>query len=323
MASGSALRLVRVEAIRRESDVVKSLCFRPADDTPVPSFEAGAHVDLHLKNGLVRSYSLVNAGSDCYQVAVALDPNSRGGSRHIHEELEVGDVLSVSDPHNNFPLAPASISGAPSILIAGGIGITPIYAMIKALRAKQRPWILHYFGRSRSLLAFTDELGEMGRAQPGAVNISCDDERNGALPDIKTIVEHAPRDAHLYCCGPVPMLSAFSSLTGKWSRDQIHIEYFSAPEGPDTAGGFDVVLARTNRVVKIPRGKTILDALLDEGIDVPCSCMEGHCGTCETKVISGVPNHRDVFLSKDEQARNDRIMICVSGSRGDQLVLDL
>src|SRR5262245_40213713 len=124
MVSGSVLRPVRVEAIRQESDVVKSLSLRSADDRPLPFFEAGAHVDLHLKNGLVRSYSLINIGNDCYEIAVALDPESRGGSRYIHEYLAVGDVLSVSDPHNNFPLASGSISDAPSILIAGGIGIT-------------------------------------------------------------------------------------------------------------------------------------------------------------------------------------------------------
>jgi ferredoxin-NADP reductase len=284
----------------------------------LPPFTAGAHIDLHLRNGFSRSYSLLNAQNERHRYCVAIqnDPVSRGGSRFIHDTVRTGDVLRISPPRNNFALAEQAEY---SVLIAGGIGITPIWCMLQRLVELGRPRELFYAVRSRRRAAFVDDILAL---DGGNVHLHFDDENAGGLIDLDAVVRRAAPGAHLYCCGPLPMLAAFESATSGLPAETVHVEYFAAKE-PAAAGGFEVVLARSGRTVFVPEHSTIIDALLAHGIAAEYSCLEGVCGTCETKVLEGVPDHRDVVLSAQERASNRTMMICCSGSRTSRLVIDL
>ncbi len=193
--------------------------------------------------------------------------------------------------------------------------------MIRRLEALGRRWELFYAARTRAAAAFLDELDTLG--SDIRLHVDFDDERSGRVFDLAAIVKNVPAHAHLYCCGPVPMLEAFEAATAGRPADHVHVEYFKAREAPATEGGFDIKLARSNRTIAIEAGKTILDALLDAGIASNYACTEGVCGTCETRVLEGIPDHRDQFLSTEEQAANKSVMICCSGARSRTLVLDL
>jgi vanillate O-demethylase ferredoxin subunit len=195
--------------------------------------------------------------------------------------------------------------------------------MARRLHELGRSWELHYAVRMRSAAAFLDDLDALRSDVDLNHYIDPDDERPGRMFDLPAIIKRAAVQAHLYCCGPLPMLESFESATADRSTDHVHMEYFKAKEAPAVEGGFEVKLARSNRTITVDAGKTILDALLDAGITANHACTEGVCGTCETRVIEGIPDHRDQFLSKEEQAANDTIMICCSGSKSRTLVLDL
>jgi ferredoxin-NADP reductase len=308
---------VRLTAIRLVARHTSLFEFQSVDGKPLPAYEPGAHIDLHLPNGLLRNYSLTSPTPEpsTYTVGIKRDPASRGGSRYIHDELHVGTTLKIGGPRNNFRLR----EDAPqTVLFAGGIGITPIWCMVQRLNALGRDWRLHYACRSRDDMAFRHELEAMPQAA-----LHYDDEHGGFL-DVAALVAAAPKDAHLYCCGPAPMLAAFEAATKEWPRDQVHVEYFTAKEfAPTKKGGFTVELARSGVEYFIPEGETILNVLLDAGIDIDYSCELGICGACEQRVISGTPEHRDSILSEEEQAANTRVMICCAGCKTDRLVLDL
>jgi len=309
---------VRLTAIRYAARDTSLFEFRSLDRTPLPPYEPGAHIDLHLPNGLLRNYSLSVAEPEpsTYTVGIKRDPASRGGSRWIHEALMVGAILKVSAPRNNFRLRE---DAAHTVLIAGGIGITPIWCMVQRQNALGRDWQLHYACRSRADMAFREELDRMPQAK-----LHFDDEAGGFL-DIAPIVAQAPAGAHLYCCGPGPMLKAFEDATRNLAREQVHIEYFTPKVDVAAAkkGGFTVELARSGVEYFIPEGETILNVLLDAGVDIDYSCELGICGACEQRVISGTPEHRDSILSEEEQAENKRVMICCAGCKSERLVLDL
>lgn len=314
---------VRVKSVTWEAEGVYSFDLRPMPPRrELPPFTAGAHIDLHLPNGLIRSYSLTNAQDERhrYVIGVNKDASSRGGSRYMHETVRAGDTLAISEPRNNFPL---DESAPLSVFIAGGIGITPLYGMAHRLQALGRPWQMYYAARARKNAAFVDELQALRDASGRDVQFSFDQETGGRLLDLPGIVAALPSGAHVYCCGPLPMLDAFQKATASLSPNQVHVEYFTAAEEAATEGGYTVELARSGRSVTIPPGKTILDTLLDLGIDAPFSCQEGICGTCETRVIEGTPDHRDLVLSPEEKAANNTMMICCSGSKTPKLVLDL
>jgi tetrachlorobenzoquinone reductase len=320
---------VRVKAVTFEADGILSYDLRPAGTGAAPAFTggalppftAGAHVDLHLPQGLVRSYSLINPQDERhrYVIAVQREPESRGGSRHVHQRLHAGELLSIAPPRNNFPLAE---DARHSILIAGGIGITPIWCMAQRLEALGRSFELYYCVRRRALAALLEPIEALSARRPGSVHLTFDAE-GGAILDIAALVAGAAADAHLYCCGPLAMLDAFEAATAGRDRALVHAEYFTTREVPATEGGFTVVLARSGRRVPVPPGSSIIDALFKAGLDVPHSCLEGVCGTCETKVIAGTPDHRDLVLSDAERAAGKTMMICCSGSKSDTLVLDL
>jgi tetrachlorobenzoquinone reductase len=308
---------VRLTAIRYAARDTSLFEFQRTDGKPLPPYEPGAHVDMHLPNGLLRNYSLIVAKPDpaTYTFGIKRDPASRGGSRWIHEHLHVGATLTISAPRNNFRLRE---DAAHTILLAGGIGITPIWCMVQRLAELGRDWQLYYSCRSRSDMAFLNALEAMAPA-----TLHFDDENAGQFLDIAGIVAGAPADAHLYCCGPAPMMAAFEAATASRPREQVHVEYFVPKQEAAKKGGFTVALARSGGEYFIPEGETILNVLLDAGIDVDYSCELGICGACEQRVISGTPEHRDSILSEEEQAENKRVMICCAGSKTDRLVLDL
>jgi tetrachlorobenzoquinone reductase len=313
---------VRVKRIAYEAERINSYELVPPDGGELDPFTAGSHIDLHLPDKMIRSYSLLNDQRERlrYVIAVNKDAASRGGSSFLHDHVRVGDILTVSAPKNNFPLREDAES---SVLIAGGIGITPLLSMIRRLEALRRRWDLFYAARSRGAAAFLHELGSLRPNVHLNLHVDVDDERSGRMFDLASIVKRASAQAHLYCCGPAPMLEAFETATADRPRDQVHVEYFQAREAPALEGGFEVKLAKSNRTVAVEDGKTILNALLDAGITPNYACSEGICGTCETRVLEGIPDHRDQYLSEEEQASNKTIMICCSGSRSRTLVLDL
>jgi tetrachlorobenzoquinone reductase len=308
---------VRVTAIRYAARDTHLYEFTRLDGKPLPPYEPGAHIDLHLPNGLIRQYSLIEPEPEPsrYTVGVKRDPASRGGSRYVHDELRVGKTLKISTPRNNFPLVE---DAGHVILFAGGIGITPIWCMVQRLEKLGRSWTLYYACRSRSDMAFLQALEGMAPAQ-----FHFDDESAGSFIDVTAIVAEAPKDAHLYCCGPTPMLKAFENATANWPREQVHVEYFTPKQEADKKGGFIVELARSGQEFVIPEGKSILQVLLDAGVDVDYSCELGICGACEQRVISGEPEHRDAILTEEEQASNTKVMICCAGCKSERLVLDL
>jgi ferredoxin-NADP reductase len=311
------LRL-RVKSATWEAPGIVSYDLRPLEAGELPPFTAGAHIDLSLPNGLIRSYSLVNPQSERhrYVIAVQKDRASRGGSKWVHENFHPGDIVSVSGPRNNFALAE---SADRSLFIAGGIGITPIMSMVERLTALQRDWELIYCSRKRAETAFIEPLAAYGTR----VRYNFDEEPGGRMLDIAATVRAAAPATHFYCCGPLPMLEAFEAATAGLPRERVHVEYFTAKEPPAVEGGFKVVLAKSGKEFVVPPGKTILDTLLDAGLDIPYSCMEGICGTCETKVLEGTPDHRDLILTEEEHAAGKVMMICCSGSKSEKLVLDL
>ena len=319
-----ALLPARVYAMRYEADGIVSVELRPATpDVVFPRHAAGAHIDLHLANGLVRSYSLFNPQEDSqrYVVGVLNDKKSRGGSRFVHEQLRVGSVIQISPPRNHFAL---NEEAARSVLVSGGIGITPIFAMLQRLKTLGKPVKLLYCARTRAEAAFIPIISAMASSNV-EVAWHFDDEK-GAPPNLVEMLAPEGADTHFYCCGPGPMLDSFEKALQSLSFPHCHIERFAAPAAatkPETERGFEVELAQTGKTVTVPAGKSILDTLIEAGLDCNYSCKEGVCGSCETKVLAGQVDHRDCLLSQEEQAAMNTMMICVSRCKSKKLVLDL
>jgi tetrachlorobenzoquinone reductase len=311
-----------VKSITYEAREINTYELRPMDGDELPLFSAGAHIDVRLPSGQTRSYSLVNAPGEChrYVIAVSHVAHSRGGSRYLHERLRVGEALFVSRPRNNFTLVE---DAAHTLLIAGGIGITPLWSMVQRLETLQRSWELYYCARTKQHAAFLDALKETSGARQGRLHLTFDQEPGSESLNIEAVVAAAPRAAHLYCCGPSGMLRAFETACSEWPARQMHVEYFAPKERASTDGDFRVVLARSDQKFDIPRGETILSVLLAAGVAVPNSCREGVCGSCETRVLDGVPDHRDSVLSIEEKVSGCTMMICCSGCKSEKLVLDL
>jgi|SRR5581483_11792460 len=308
---------VRVSEIRQETEVTRRIELRPTG-ADLPPFAAGAHIDVQLPIGVTRSYSLLNSQEerDRYALGVYLEPNSRGGSRYFHENISVGDELLISSPRNLFPLDEGA---ARSVLIGGGIGVTPLLSMANRLAGLGKSWRLYYCCRSRALAAFRDDL----QAYPDRVQIRYDDESDGFL-DIEAQMREMP-DAHFYCCGPKPMLAAFQDAAhaAGLPHAQTHLEDFKPTADIQLQGGFTIELARSGRTLDVPAGKTILQVLQEAEITATSSCEVGICGECQTAVLDGIPDHKDSVLSDAERASNKAIMICCSGSKTDKLVLDI
>lgn len=313
---------LRVQRIDDVALGVKAFEMAHADGLALPPAQAGAHIELQLPGGLARSYSLLNAPGETqrYVIAVHRTPDSAGGSRHMHESLNVGDALVASAPRNHFALDEAARH---TCLIAGGIGITPLLSMAHRMNATGQSWELHVCARTPAHAAFADEVRALAAA---GANASCHfhfDQVPGGQPlDIDALVRSQPDDVHFYCCGPTGMLAGFEAATAHCAQRR-HVEYFAAKAEAAVAGGFSVELARSRLTLEVPPGRSILDVVLDAGIAVATSCREGICGSCETRILEGEADHRDALLSPEEQALNQSMMICCSGARSRKLVLDL
>jgi tetrachlorobenzoquinone reductase len=313
---------VRARTLRYEAQEVMSIELVGLEDALLPQFTAGSHVDVLLPNGVSRSYSLVNDQNDraAYLIAVFRGRAGGDGSKYIHENLRPGQELWISAPRNNFPLA----EGADRhVFFAGGIGITPFCSMFERLNELRRPWKLFYCVRTRRQAAFMGRVAKLADAGRGEVVFNFDGEPGGQQLDIAAVIAGESPQTHFYCCGPNGMLTAYRVACASLSPERMHLEYFSSDVSAATGGGFVVVLARSGRRVPIPPGETILDALTREGLQLSFSCKEGICGACETAVVAGVPDHRDMILTEDDRAANATMMICCSGSRTPELVLDL
>jgi vanillate O-demethylase ferredoxin subunit len=284
-----------------------------------------------LPNGLTRQYSLCNdAGENHrYRIAVLRDAASRGGSQAMHERVEVGQTLTISAPKNHFPLAPASVAvgteaAGRSLLLAGGIGVTPILCMAEALGAAGADFEMHYCARSRRHAAFLDQLAAASYAD--RVQLHFDDEPPAQRLDIPALLAAPDARTHLYVCGPRGFIDAVlsSARAQGWPEAQLHCEFFAGEVvSADTDAAFEVALQRAGRVVTVPKGITIVKALENAGIPVMVSCEQGVCGTCLTPVLDGVPDHRDSYLTPEEQAANDQMLLCCSRAKSARLVLDL
>jgi ferredoxin-NADP reductase len=288
----------------------------------LPSWEPGAHIDLLLADGLTRQYSLCGDPGDSkvWRVGVLLDPNSRGGSTFIHEHLVDGTTVRVRGPRNHFQLVDAPAY----VFIAGGIGITPIMTMADAAQQAGAQWSLFYLGRSRTTMAFAEELADR---HGDRATIWADDE-HGHFFDLASMLKEPRPQTLVYCCGPEGLLSTVEQCSAHWPTGSLHVERFAA-KAPSTESSaaaldsFEVVCQRSAVTVEVPADLSILEALEDADIPILSSCMSGVCGTCEATVLDGIPDHRDSMLSDDERASNQVIMTCVSRSCTERLVLDL
>lgn len=322
MSSAETLN-VRVRSMTWQAEGVLSVELTALDGGMLPPFDAGAHVELQLPlpGGTVsRSYSLCNdpRESHRYVVGIGRDRASRGGSRWVHEQLRPGALLRIGAPRNHFRLNEAAPSFA---LLAGGIGITPLLAMARRLHTLGKPVRALLAARDRASAAFVDEW----RALVPETTLHLDAEAGGP-PDLHAWLAALPRDTSVYCCGPAPMLDAFERACAALGLADAHVERFTAaPPAPDAPapGACTLVLERSGREIAVPADKSLLDALLEAGVDVPYSCFEGVCGTCETRVLDGEIDHRDGVLSAVERKRGDVMMVCVSRCKGARLVLDL
>ncbi|MFC5478796.1 PDR/VanB family oxidoreductase [Massilia suwonensis] len=315
---------VRVVAKTREAEGIASFELASLDGGPLPAFSAGAHVDVAIAPGLTRQYSLCNHPSERhrYLIAVLRDPASRGGSAAMHERVQAGDVLTISEPKNHFALEAAE----DYLLLAGGIGITPILCMAERLAQAGARFRLHYCARSRERAAFAERLA--GSPFADSVRFHFDADPDSKL-DLEGLLRAAQPATHVYVCGPAGFIDAVTGLAAAqgWAGGRVHREYFGAPAQPAGGQGADsefvVRIASSGRALTVPSGKTVLAVLQEHGIEIPVSCEQGICGTCVTRVLSGTPEHRDHYLLDEERAANDRFTPCCSRACSPELVLDL
>ena len=286
----------------------------------LPTFQPGAHIDVHLPNGLVRQYSITNGPGETsyYRLGVKLEPDSTGGSVCLHETVREGDVLAISEPRNNFPLRRDSMR---TILLAGGIGITPLLAMAQSLDRMSLAFELHCFAQSAEHTAFSDVLDGLGESVVRHLGLPPDE----TVAEIRRLVAAPDEFTHVYVCGPGPMLEAArrEAAEAGWPDDHVHFEYFKNTTEIDDSSTFEVALARSALTVTVPSGSTILEVLRESGVPLPSSCEQGACGTCVATVLEGEPDHQDVYLNDSDHEAGDRIMTCVSRALSDRLVLDL
>ncbi len=320
--SGATLT-VRVARKSFEAEGICSFELVSADGEPLPAFSAGAHVDVQLPGGLTRQYSLCNdpAETHRYLIAVLRDPASRGGSLAMHEAVKEGDALTISTPKNHFALAHEAGS---HLLLAGGIGVTPLLCMAERLANIGASFEMHYCTRSRPRTAFVERIARSAFAP--RVKFHHDDGAPEQRLDIAALLAEHPAGRHFYVCGPKGFMDAVlgTARSEGWPESQLHYEFFSADVAP-VAGdaSFEVQLASSGRIVVVPADRSIVQALAEAGVTVATSCEQGVCGTCLTRVIEGEPEHRDLYLTPEEQAAGDQVLPCCSRARSARLVLDL
>ncbi|ARP63397.1 oxidoreductase [Mesorhizobium sp. WSM1497] len=286
----------------------------------LPTFQPGAHIDVHMPNGEVRQYSITNGPgeTDSFTIGVKLERDSKGGSKCMHETVREGDVLAISEPRNNFPLRRDAIK---TLLVAGGIGITPLLAMAQALHHSTLGYELHYFAQNQAQLAFPERLAALGDNVRLHLGLSPDE----SSAEFQRLLSGHRSGMRVYICGPGPMLESVRSTAAGagWPETAIHFEYFKNTNKIDDSSSFEIALARSSLTLTVPFGKSILQVLRENGIDMPSSCEEGACGTCLATVIEGEPDHQDVYLSPIERRSGTKILTCVSRAKSARLVLDI
>jgi len=313
---------MQVAAIRKLTDRIAEIELVASGGGALPGWQPGAHIRVSLPEGGDRAYSLIafdgtRDGGNIFRISVQLEPEGQGGSRFMHS-LTAGDTLTVTEPKCDFPL----VADAPAVLLAGGIGITPMISMAAELAAKETPFEFHYAGRTRDAIAYADKLADTFGP---ALHLHFDDEPDNVL-DLKALIDGLAPDAHLYVCGPRGMIEAVRKLaeSAGVASDRIHFELFdnaAAKQEGDTP--FEVELASTGQVFTIPPGRSIIEVLEDGGVDLIYDCQRGDCGICQTEIVSGTPDHRDVVLSDAEREAGKVMQICVSRAKSQRLVLDL
>ncbi len=311
---------VKVLRRRAEAQDIDSFVLVPSGAGELPAFSAGSHIDVHLPGGLVRPYSLCNDPLDAahYRLGVLRDAASRGGSVAMHDLVKEGDVLSISEPRNNFPLH----SAPHSVLLAGGIGITPLLCMAQRLAAEGASFEIHACNRSLARSAFVGELQAFGER----FKLHLDDGEAAQKLDLPAVLQASPAGSRLYVCGPTGFID-FVVNTAKsqgWPADQVHLEYFgAAPQDTSGDGSFEVRIASTGKSYTIAADQTVSAALQAHGVDILVSCEQGVCGTCITRVLEGECDHRDMYFTDEEKALNDQFTPCCSRAKSAVLVLDL
>lgn len=313
---------VKVNKITQEAEDIRSFELVDPEGRLLPMFTAGGHIDIELGNGLARQYSLANDPRDVdrYVIAVLREPESRGGSTWMHDELKEGATVTVHTPRNNFPLVE---NAKHHILLAGGIGVTPMMAMARELHNRGESFELHYCTRTPAKTAFLKEIQEGPFADK--VHFHHDNGNPADGLDIAGLLKDVREGTHIYYCGPTGFMHACEQAAAHWPKGTVHFEFFSVDDtvehGEDTA--FQIKIASTGAVLDVPADKSIVDVLRANGIEVETMCEEGICGTCATVLLEGEPDHRDFVLDDEEKARGEFIMVCCSRSKSPMLVLDL
>jgi ferredoxin-NADP reductase len=290
------------------------------DGASLPTAQPGAHLDVHLPTGDVRQYSVVNApgASDRYLIGVKREPASRGGSVCLHDAVREGDVLAISEPRNNFPLRRDADF---TLLVAGGIGVTPLLAMSDALAHQGLDFELHYFAQSQAHLAFPEGLAALGDSLVPHLGL----DTTATREQLTQVLRRDPHGGQVYVCGPGPMIETVRQVAAAegWPDEVVHVEYFKNTNEISKDSRFELALARSCLTVDVEPGQTILEAVREAGVELPSSCEQGACGTCIATVIEGEPVHQDVYLTASEKAAGTKIMTCVSRCASPRLVLDL
>lgn len=321
MTTGSDLQ-VRVAGKARETSAIAVFELVAVDGRDLPTFEAGAHVDVHVPGGTTRQYSLCNDPSEThrYLIGVLRDPNSRGGSVAMHERLHVGDALTISAPRNLFPLDETATH---SVLLAGGIGVTPILCMAERLAALDASFEMHYCTRSEELTAFRARIAESDFSE--RVNFHFDNGGDEQRFDAAARLAAPEAGTHVYVCGPTGFMEwvLATARDAGWPEEQLHSEYFTAEIDTESNEGFEVELASSGLIVTVPDDMTVVAALAEHGVKIEMSCEQGVCGTCLTGVISGIPDHKDLYLMPAEVEANNKFLPCCSRAKSPRLVLDL
>ncbi len=314
---------VRVARKTAETAQISSFELVAADGSALPSFTPGAHLDVQLPNGLTRQYSLCNDAAEVgrYQLGVLRDPASRGGSQAMHDQVAEGDLLQVSPPKNHFPLAP---DAQRSLLLAGGIGVTPILCMAEHLHRTGATFEMHYCTRSQEATAFYARI--KASAFQNKVHFHFDDGGNAQALSLPDLLAEPESGLHLYVCGPKGFMDAVlgTARAQGWPESQLHYEFFGGTVVHAASdASFEVKIASTGQVIWIPPDKTVVQALSAAGVDIQMSCEQGVCGTCLTRVLDGEIDHKDQYLTPEEQAANDQFLPCCSRAKSAMLVLDL
>jgi vanillate monooxygenase ferredoxin subunit len=313
---------VKVVSKTKEAEDIVSFELASVCGGPLPAFSAGSHIDVHVDDGVIRQYSLCNDPEEThrYLIAVLRDPKSRGGSVAMHDRAHEGDVIRISEPKNHFPLVHAKRT----LLFAGGIGVTPILCMAERLANIGAEFEMYYCARSRDRTAFFDRISTSSFVQ--RAHFHFDDGPAEMKLDLPTLLATPDDGTHLYVCGPggfIEYVTATAKQNG-WASGNVHLEYFGAQQQETSANGeFSIRIASSGKCYTVPPDKTVVRVLEENGIDVPISCEQGVCGTCITRVLDGTPDHRDVYFTDEERAKNDQFTPCCSRAKSGMLVLDL